>query len=191
MIEMNQLCLAARIRVALFVALVLLVSAASAQVGWLDQKGHSAADTDSRKSREGFGGWIIATSDTDWKAKWETPSSTVPEFSQAKSVERGKQVFVLIFFANPQLNPANEANVTCDINVVRPDGSVSTNQSNLVCFKGALQGNPQMMYLSAPVIAFVGDPGDPAGKWLVHVTLKDNNRKVEVPLGTSFLLVNK
>ena len=96
-----------------------------------------------------------------------------------------------MFFANPQLNPANEANVACDINVVRPDGSVSTNQSNLVCFNGVLQGNPQMMYLSEPVIAFVGDPGDPAGEWVVRVTLKDNNRKVEVPLRASFFLVDK
>jgi len=48
-----------------------------------------------------------------------------------------------------------------------------------------------MMYLSEPVIAFVGDPGDPAGEWVVRVTLKDNNRKVEVPLRASFFLVDK
>jgi hypothetical protein len=180
-----------RSRVASLVLLALLAFTASAQVGWLDQQGHPAADTDSRKSQEGFGGWVIVTSDADWKAKWETPSSTVPKFSQATTVARGKQVFVLMFFANPQLNPANEANVACDINVVRPDGSVSTNQSNLVCFNGVLQGNPQMMYLSEPVIAFVGDPGDPAGEWVVRVTLKDNNRKVEVPLRASFFLVDK
>jgi hypothetical protein len=178
-------------RAASLVVLAFLAFIASAQVGWLDKQGHAVADSESRKSREGFGGWILVTSDADWEAKWNTPSSTVPNFAQATTVARGKRVFVLIFFANPQLNLAGEANVTCDINVIRPDGSTSTNQSNLVCFKGVLHGNPQMTYLSVPVIAFVGDPGDPAGEWVVRVTLQDNNRKVGVPLRTSFFLVDK
>jgi hypothetical protein len=141
-----------------------------------------------RRAVDGFGGWVLVTSDANWQAKWETPSSTMPTFTVARDVARGKKVFALIFFANPQLDRAKQANVTCDIEMTRPDGSVSTRQSDQVCFSGALQGDPHDTYLSVPVIGFVGDPGDPAGTWRIRVTLKDNNRHVSVPLQTSFNL---
>ena len=172
-------------------ALLLLSSTAFAQVGWRDQHGHAARDTDARKSVSGFGGWVIVTSDTDWQTKWETPSNTTPRFTVVKDVSRGNRVFVLTFFANPKLNAAGEVNVTCDIEVTRPDGTISTHQSDVVCFKGVLKTDPHYTYLAAPVIGFVGDPGDPAGVWVVQVILKDNIRHVAVPLRTSFTLLDK
>jgi len=176
----------------LSVFVLLLISCiAFAQEGWRDPQGHATPDTDSRKSVSGFGGWVVVTSDADWQTKWETPSSTVPRFTEAKSVSRGNRVFVLTFFANPKLNSAGEANVTCDIDVTRPDGTTSTHQTDVVCFRGVLKTDPHYTYLAAPVIGFIGDPGDPAGVWVVQVTLKDNIRHVAVPLKTSFALLEK
>jgi hypothetical protein len=153
-----------------FAVLVLIAGGASAQEGWRDEHGQLIADTDARKSVSGFGGMVLVTSDADWRSKWETPSNAVPHFTEAKGVLRGNRAFVLTFFANPELNGAGNANVTCDIDVVRPDGTSSIHQIDAVCFKGALKGDSHNTYLSAPIIAFVGDPGDPAGEWLVHVT---------------------
>ena len=79
--------------------------------------------------------------------------------------------------------------MTCDIDVIKPTGTPSTHQEGAVCFQGRLK-EPRLTYLSAPVIAFVGDPGDPAGEWMVRITLKDNVRHVAVPLKTSFMLVD-
>jgi hypothetical protein len=141
-----------------------------------------------RREANGFGGWILVTSDANWQAKWETPSNTRPTFAVARDVARGKKVFALIFFANPQLDRSGQANVTCDIEMTRPDGSVSTRQSDAMCFSGALQGDPHDTYLSAPVIGFSGDQADPAGTWRIKVTLKDNNRHVSVPLVAAFNL---
>ncbi|HYA37032.1 MAG TPA: hypothetical protein VEI74_01995 [Candidatus Methylomirabilis sp.] len=156
---------------ALFIAIFLSSCVACAQEGWRDEHGHAIPDTDARKSIGGFGGWVLVTSDADWRAKWETPSNTVPRFTEAKNVSRGNRVFVLTFFVNPRLNSAGEANVTCDIDVTRPDGTTSIHQVDAVCFKGVLKIDPHYTYLSAPVMEFVGDPGDPAGEWLVRVTL--------------------
>lgn len=169
----------------------LISSIAFAQQGWRDEQGHLAPNTDARKSVSGFGGWVLVTSDADWQAKWETPSSSTPCFTEAKRVSRGSRVFVLTFFANPQVDSEGEANVTCDIGLVKPDGTMSTLKTNAVCFRGALRNDPHYTYLAAPVIGFVGDPGDPAGVWLIRVILKDNNRHVAVPLETSFVLVGK
>ena len=131
------------------------------------------------------------TSDADWRSKWETSSNTVPRFTEAKTVARGKHVFILIFFANPKLAEERSADVACDIDVIRPDGSSLVHQTDIVCFHGELKGTPSNVYLSAPILDFMGEESDPGGKWLVQVTLKDNNRHVLLPLKASFTLIDK
>lgn len=159
------------------------------QVGWRDRQGSAVADAEHQKSVEGFGGLVIVTPDTDWEKKWATPADTTPHFSSIKDVKRGKEIFVLTFFANPKLTAEGIADVTCDIEIVRPDGKFSMQQSDAVCYKGSI-GNPLNMHLVEPVIGFVGEPSDPVGEWVVRITLKDNLRNVSVPLKTSFVLVD-
>lgn len=71
------------------------------------------------------------------------------------------------------------------------DGTSSVHQTDAVCFHGELEGTVTNVYLSAPILDFVGEESDPGGKWFVYVTLKDNNRHVSLPLKTSFILINK
>jgi len=158
---------------------------------WRDENGNLAPNSESRSAVSGFGGWLVVTSDADWRAKWETPSNTVPHFTEAKVVARGQHIFILIFFANPKLAETGIADVACDIDVIRPDGSSSVHQADAVCFHGELKGTPSNVYLSAPILDSIGEVNDPAGRWLVHVTLKDNNRHVSLPLKTSFMLTDK
>jgi hypothetical protein len=158
---------------------------------WRDEQGNFVPGTQARNAVEGFGGWLVVTSDSDWQSKWETSPDTVPRFTEAKTVARGKTICILTFFANPKLTEGGAADVTCDIDVVRPDGTSSVHQVDAVCFRGALRGPPTNVYLSAPILNFVGESNDPAGKWSVRVTLKDNVRHVSLPLKTSFTLVDE
>ncbi len=107
---------------------------------WRDENAHFAPNTEARNAVDGFGGWLLVTSDADWKQKWETSPNTVPHFVEAHTVARGKHVFILTFFANAKLTETGEADVTCDIDVVRPDGSSSVHQIDAVCFRGQLKG---------------------------------------------------
>jgi hypothetical protein len=158
------------------------------EVGWRDQQGRPAPDSDSRKTVNGFGGWLLITSDADWRAKWETHPDVVPRFKEARNIGMGKQIFALTFFSNPKLNDAGDAEITCDIDLIKPDGASALHQTDTVCFKGNLKGKPNYLYLSAPVIGFVGEKGDPFGEWHVNITLKDNIGRVALPLTNSFVL---
>ena len=100
----------------------------------------------------------------------------------------GKKIFVLIFFANPAFSQKGEASVTCDLEVKRPDGTYSIQQPGLVCFKGVLDGPQANLYLSAPVIVFVGENGDPPGIWEVRVKLEDEVKSTTIQLETNFTL---
>jgi hypothetical protein len=140
------------------------------------------------KSQQDFAGSLLATTDEDWENKWNTPAETRPNFKKAGVVPYGKKIFILTFFANPKRDSVGNANVRCDLKLIAPTGKVSLAQKDMTCFAGRLAGNPYNLYLSAPVISFSGDPGDPSGTWVVEVNLRDAIRNVELPLRTTFQL---
>ena len=156
--------------------------------GWRDDGGKPIAESESMKSKDGFAGSLLATTDEDWEKKWNTPPETKPNFNMAGTVPYGKRIHILTFFANPKLDPQGKANVRCDIRLLAPGGKVALEQKDTICFAGAIQGNQYALHVSAPVITFSGDPEDPPGTWGIEVVLRDVVRKVELPLRTSFEL---
>ena len=157
---------------------------------WFGPDGTPLTDSDSRQTKRGFSGALVITDDRDWALKLANPGNGAPSIVQANEIGRGGQLAVLIFFANPKLDAARKADIRCDIRVLRPDGSVSADQKNLVCYQGPALGDERHTYLSAPVVRFVAEPADQAGKWTVNVTLRDGARRVMVPLQSSFTLVD-
>ncbi len=155
---------------------------------WRSRDGKPIAETESMKSKDGFAGSLLATTDEDWEKKWNTPPETAPNFNMAGTVAYGKKVFALIFFANPKRDAQGKANVTCDIQLSSPEGKVSFSRKDMACYSGPIGDNPYNLYLSAPVVAFSGDPGDPPGIWAVEVMLRDAQRGVALPLRTTFIL---
>ena len=155
---------------------------------WKDECGKAAPETEFRKTKQDFGGWLVVTPDADWQKKWETSPETIPNFTTSDTVSKGQELTILILFVNPGLGPNGHADITCDIQSIRPDGSSSINQKDLVCFRGKLEGDPHYIRLAAPVIKYVGEPKDLPGKWTIRVTLVDNQRHVRLPLKASFTL---
>lgn len=158
------------------------------RTGWRDSDGKPVGAMESIKSKDDFGGSLLATTDEDWEKKWNTPPETKPNFNKAGIVSYGKKIYILTFFANPKLDQQGKANVRCDLRIFAPTGKVSLEQKDATCFTGAIQGSPYALRLSAPVVAFSGDPDDPAGTWSVEVMLRDAVRNVELPLRTTFEL---
>jgi hypothetical protein len=158
------------------------------ETGWKDSQGRAQPDSDARKAQNGFGGWLLLTSDEDWQSKWNTQPDTIPRFSMAGNIAKGKPVYALTFFSNPKLNADGDADISCDIDLRKPDGSASFQQTDATCFKGTLKGQANYLYLSAPVIKFIGEQDDPHGVWQVSITLKDKIGQTNLPLKTSFIL---
>jgi hypothetical protein len=171
-------------------ALLLFAAAAPAHAqtfAWKDSHGNPVPQTASQKSVDGVGGWLLVTSDQDWEAKWNTPSDTVPQITQASTVTVGKRVFILAFVANPTRSEQGDVNVTCDFEIERPN-LVVTHQNDIECLKGKPLGSASTLYLTRQIVGFVGEKDDPMGKWIVRITIKDLNRPVNIPLVTSFTL---
>jgi hypothetical protein len=65
------------------------------------------------------------------------------------------------------------------------------NAQDVECAKGKVQGDPRMVRLSTLYIKYIGEAGDPPGKWIVDVVMTDAIRKTSVPLKTHFILLNE
>lgn len=154
--------------------------------GWQDGKGMPRPNNESHQARDGFAGSVEVVTDADWRAKWDTPSSTVPNFNRARDVAKGQKVFVLVFFANPLPSAQGEVDVRCDLDLDRPDGGSALHQVDVPCFKGRIAGSLTNTYLSDPVVQFNADPPDPVGDWTMRVTLRDAVRQTSLSLKTAF-----
>jgi len=176
---------------AVVIALMLVPPYAFAQSGWIDMQGKPVSESDSTKSRDGFSATVVVTPDKDWRNKWDTPPETIPHFSESKEVGPGGELFILTFLANPKIDQASAmTDVACDFIVLRPDGSDSTRELDMPCFKAHLPGDPKGVYLSTASLKYIAEPADPPGTWTVIVVVKDRLRKVEIPLRTDFVVLS-
>jgi len=155
---------------------------------WLGLQRNTWPQTDYRKTKNDFGGWLLVTSDLNWQKKWETHPDTVPIFNETTSVKVGKKIVILSFFVNPKTNKSNEAHVLCDIKVTRPNNTISVNYKGITCIQGKLKGNPEYIHISPAIINFSGETTDPLGTWLVEVVINDVFRGTVLNLKTSFIL---
>ncbi len=173
----------------LIVFLLLPLEAVAEEEVWLGMDRNTWPQTEYRKTENGFGGWLLATSDVDWKEKWDTPSGTIPSFRKADRVSRGEEVAILTFFVNPKPGEDGNVQVLCALKVTRPDASISVDMDDIRCMEGRLRGSQDNVRLSPVIINFVGEEDDPLGDWVVEVEVFDVVRDTNIQLKTSFLLV--
>lgn len=157
---------------------------------WQTQVARPLSEIAVMKSQNDFVGSVLAVTDADWKQKWATPPEVTPSFNKAEVVGYGSKVFILILFSNPAQDEQQASNIRCDLKIIDPKGNAILTKQDMVCFSGQLASSPSNRYLSAPVISFAGEAGDPAGTWGIEVKLRDVVRGVELPLRTTFELTN-
>lgn len=175
------------------VLLILIFSSAlfGQELFWKDEHGQPVQETESQKSAADFGGWVLVTPDKDWEEKWETPDDTTPHYNVTSKLAVGETVMTLIFFVNPAIDKAGNAEIRCDLKVTRPSGSISVDIKNAECYKGPIHGDPYALRLSHGLLGFVGEENDEKGEWITDVRLTDIVRGVSLDLRTRFVLVDE
>lgn len=138
----------------------------------------------------GLGGFIVVTPDADWREQWNAAINRRPDFRLADSVAQGEVLHVLTFISNPAPGLGNRADVRCDVQVSRPDGSLSVNRRDVACYTGIVNGDPGHAYLAAPTLSFRAEPGDLRGTWTVRVDLHDRQGGADLPLTASFTVLD-
>ena len=163
--------------------------AIGAESAWLGSDRTKWANSESRKVENDFAGVLVVTPDKDWQNKWKTSPDTIPYFTESNTVRIGEGLAILTLFANPKTDGSGNAMVLCGIKITRPNGTIAVDERQIPCMVGKLIGPANNLRLSPGVVEFVGEKGDPPGKWLVEVEIHDVNRATTLKLKTTFRLM--
>ncbi|MEY2407841.1 MAG: hypothetical protein QOF48_511 [Verrucomicrobiota bacterium] len=146
--------------------------------------GKPIADTDSQKTRDGFGALLLLIDDKKFFDDWKKPDP--PRLRTITNATRILPVHTTVIFAGAGRNADGEVHVTCDVTIRKPDGSVYGAQKGLVATRGRQTLSPTMLQLARDRLVVRIEPHDPAGTYTVEVTVKDNVKKVDLRLKERF-----
>jgi hypothetical protein len=114
---------------------------------------------------------VLITSDTDWLEKWNTPASSIPQFSTAKELKTGEAATVLVLLSG--LTPANgRLKALCAIEIRQPDGVIQA-VPETACYDEMSLGQRKNMLMADARVEFKVEQGDPDGLWLFRIIVKD------------------
>lgn len=174
------------------VALLLLIGTALSQAEpqgflWRDSGGKPTPDTANMKSKDGFGGQFILTDNENIYAAWAKPET--PKIDIATKLPVGKLLVPVVIFANPEKDKNGSIDVTYDLEIRKPDGSVARKIADIVCAKGPFKAPQFNLQLSQSEVKWGADATDPLGVWTFKLMLKDNIRGTQLPLEASVEIV--
>ncbi|MFH2045923.1 MAG: hypothetical protein ABIK92_12340 [Pseudomonadota bacterium] len=135
----------------------------------------SMAETENKK----FDLLLILTQQ-DLELNWwfDVPSQFGPKLSPISEVAKGEYFKILPIFNNYETTPKNEVNITYDIEIIRPDGTVDESVKNITGFKGPAPGPYLLPSLGITTVSF--DPEDPYGEYTVNISAYDHVKKQKV-----------
>ncbi len=145
--------------------------------------GEPMADTDNAKSKDGFGAQLFLTESAEFFDDWNKPET--PTLPLAKEARRNVPIFTVVLFVDPATDAARRAKVTCHVVVRRPDGTVY-GEGDLVGWDSPYAAPPHSLQLAQGSMGIRIEPDDPAGVYTVEATVRDEVKKVELPLKTTF-----
>ncbi len=148
------------------------------------QDGKAMADTGNVKSKNGFGAQLWLTGDEDFFDKWNRPET--PSFNMVSSVSRNKPVFAIILFVNPGLTGLSDADVTADIVIKSPDGSIYSEFKDLEVWKRSYPFGPEAIQLAAGNIGIVIEDSDQLGTYTITAVVTGHVKHVVLELHASF-----
>jgi len=146
--------------------------------------GKPVADAPNMKSKNGFGAQLYLTQSTQFFEDWNKPGT--PNLKVLEKARRNVPLFSAILFVDPGTDSKGSVDVTYDMVIRKPDGSVYGRQKNAVGLKGKHVVPAHDLQLAQERMGIQIDSQDPSGTYTVEVTVRDHIKKVELLLKAAF-----
>jgi hypothetical protein len=151
--------------------------------GW-NVDGQAVADSDSRKSRNGFGAMLLLIDDPKFFEDWKKPEA--PKFKTISTARRLVPIHATILFAGAGSNDDDgKAHVICDVKVLKPDGSIYGAREGMIATKNPMPSATTLLLASERLVVRI-EPKDPAGIYVVEAVVKDKIKNIDLKLKQSF-----
>ena len=133
-----------------------------------------------------FGVQFALTEDEKMFGDWDKPG--IPHFTPVSVAKRGVPICTVVIFAGAGLRSNGKADVTFDVVIRKPDGSVYGQDKDMVGAQDRIDPSPRALHLARDFMGVRIEPKDPAGTYTVEVVVKDNVKKLELHLKRSFMV---
>jgi len=110
----------------------------------------------------------------------------VVRFDGTNNVRRDVPVFLTFFISGPGVDASGAADVTADIVIRKPDGSVYFEGKDAPCWSGKYPYSPDSTQVADSKIKLRIEPKDPAGKYTVEATVHDKIKRADLTLKKTF-----
>jgi hypothetical protein len=144
------------------------------------------SNTDNIKSKGDFGAQFWLVQGQEFFQEWVKPAT--PNITPVTIVPRGENIYTAIIFYGISHDGADLSNVSYDITVHRPDGSIYSQYKNLIGWQGLAPQQPQSLELGRDHIEVNIAESDPAGLYTVDALVRDNVSRIELPLKQTFVV---
>lgn len=141
------------------------------------------ANTDNMKAVGNFGAQLYLTADETFFQDWKKPET--PNLTPATLVLRDQPVYTVIIFYGPSRDDKGLANVSYDLTVKRPDGSVLTERKSMIGWQNLAPDERQIL-LGRNYLNITVAPSDPAGIYTVEAVVHDNVSRQDLSLKQTF-----
>ncbi len=145
-----------------------------------------ATNTDNIRFSGTFGAQLWLTADGDFFEDWRKPQA--PTINPVQIVQRGQPIYTVIIFYGEATTASGLDNVSYDITVLRPDGTIYNRRDALVGFQNLAPTDGRELQLGRNYLNISVGPDDPAGLYTVSVIVHDNVSKVDLPLKQTFVV---
>ena len=141
------------------------------------------SNTDNIKAVGNFGAQLYVTDDAAFYQNWKKPET--PTITPLQLALRTQPVYTVIIFYGPGRDAKGLCNVSYDLTVHRPDGSVLVENKSMVGWQN-LAPDERELQLGRNYLTINLAPGDPSGLYTVDAVIHDNIGRVDFPLKQSF-----
>lgn len=123
--------------------------------------------------------------DKNFFEEWKKPE--MPTITSADTYKKGEDVIPIIIFATDGKDTNENADLTYDITITKPDGSQYGHFEQLEVWKD--EPAPAMHLVKQPILLHI-EKTDPAGVYQINSVVYENNKKVKVTFELSFQVID-
>ncbi len=145
-----------------------------------------ASNTDNIRSSGNFGAQLWLTANGDFSQDWKKPEA--PTIDPVEIALRNTPIFTVVIFYGEGRTAAGLGNVSYDITVLRPDGTVYNRRDALVGYQNLAPADERELQLGRNYISINIGPDDPIGTYTINATVHDNVSRVDLPLKSTFVV---
>ena len=145
-----------------------------------------ASNTDNIRSSGNFGAQLWLTANGDFAQDWKKPEE--PTIDPVEIALRGTPIFTVVIFYGEGRTAAGLGNISYDITILRPDGTVYNRRDALVGYQNLAPTDERELQLGRNYVSINIGPDDPAGTYTISATVHDNVSRVDLPLKSTFVV---